>query len=53
MAKIIINVAAGDATDYLEEVIGQIGNGCTSGHVDASTNWDVEWEANESADDLR
>jgi hypothetical protein len=53
MAKITINVPAGDATDYLEEVIGQINNGFTSGHVDANTNWDIEIDTNESTDDLR
>jgi len=53
MAKIVICVPAGAVTDYLEEVIGQINDGFTSGHVDANTNWDVEWDTNESVDDLR
>lgn len=53
MAKLIINVPAADATDYLEEVIGQINNGCTSGHVNANTNWDIEWDPDESSDNLQ
>lgn len=53
MAKLIINVPAAAATDYLEEVVGQINNGFTSGHVAANTNWDIEWDTDESADDLR
>ena len=53
MAKLIINVPAAAATDYLGEVVDQINNGFTSGHVDVNTNWDIEWDTDESADDLR
>lgn len=53
MAKITINVPCSDATDYLEEVNRQISNGFTSGHVDANTNWDIEFDTDESADNLQ
>lgn len=53
MAKIIVNVPADRATEHLEEVVGHIENGMTSGHWNADTNWDVEFDSAENADDLR
>ena len=53
MARITINVPSADATDYLEEVIGQISNGFTSGHADGYTNWAAEFDIDESADELQ
>ena len=45
MATLRINVPASEATNYLHQVINDIENGCTSGHVDAETNWEVaEWD---------
>ena len=52
MAKIVICVPTVAATAYFEEVIGQINDGFTSGDVGANTNWDIEWDTDESVDDL-
>ncbi|MGI6797775.1 hypothetical protein [Gordonia sihwensis] len=44
MAKIIIEVPAEQATEYLAEIINQIESGCTSGHWDRDTHWEVaDW----------
>lgn len=52
MAVLTVTVPAHRTTDYLNEVIAQIGAGNTSGHVDATTHWEVsDWD-DEAADDL-
>lgn len=40
--RIIITVPEGQAVEYMEFVAGQIEDGCTSGHVDAQTWWEIE-----------
>ncbi|WP_336794078.1 hypothetical protein [Gordonia malaquae] len=52
MATLTVSVPAQNATQYLHEIIRQINEGMTSGHVDAETNWEVvDWD-DEAADDL-
>jgi hypothetical protein len=40
--KITIHVPEDQAESYVNYVADQIGNGFTSGHVDADTNWESE-----------
>jgi hypothetical protein len=40
--RIVIHAPAERMGEYLEEVVSQFENDCTSGHWDAETNWESE-----------
>ncbi|MCV7174826.1 hypothetical protein [Mycolicibacterium sphagni] len=40
--RIIVEVPEDQAIDYLRQVVRDLDNECTSGHVDADTHWDSQ-----------
>lgn len=53
MATITIRVPAERITEYFDLVRSQFDAGMVCGHVDRDTNWDIDFDSGESADDLR